>query len=161
MIEKIKVKGIEVGIKGLKEIFEIVKVMNIPDEEKKKEILKRVKKENYIPPSAEKDFEESLWKEFRKYLGEKIDEEESVFMEIKVIGAGCPRCKALFEETKNALTELGIPANLEYINDIKEFSKYGVMVTPALIINKKIVSSGKVLKKEEIKKIILEYKKGG
>ncbi|MEO0254309.1 MAG: thioredoxin family protein [candidate division WOR-3 bacterium] len=159
MIEKIKVKGIEVGIKGLKEIFEIVKGMNISEEEKKKEILKRVKSENYIPSEAEKDFEESLWKEFRRYLGEKIEDEESPFMEIKVIGAGCPRCKALLEETKNALTELGMSVNLEYVTDIREFSKYGVMVTPALIINKKIVSSGKVLKKEEIKKLILQFKK--
>jgi|Deesub1362B_J571_1020462.scaffolds.fasta_scaffold00008_263 small redox-active disulfide protein 2 len=159
MVEKIKVKGMEVGIKGLKDIFETVKVMNIPDEEKKREILNRVKRENYIPASAEKDFEEALWKEFRRFLGEDVPEEESPFMEIKILGPGCPECELLMEETRNALSELGISANCEHVKDLKKIAEYGVVVTPTLVINNKVVSKGKVLKKEQIEKILMEFKK--
>lgn len=159
MIEKIKIKGMEVGIKGLKEIFEVVRIMNIPDEEKKKEILERVKKENYIPSSAEKDFEEALWREFRRFLGEEVPEEESPFMEIKVLGPGCPRCDALEKELRKALSELGIEASINHVKDLKEMAKYNVFLTPALVINDKVVLKGEVPGKEKIKEILLKFKK--
>lgn len=159
MIEKIKIKGMEIGIKGLKDIFEVVKNMEISDEQKKKEILKRVKKENYIPESAEKDFEEGLWKEFRKWRGEEVPEEKLPFLEIKVIGAGCPRCNALFNLVKNVLAELNIEAGVNYIKDTKELVKYGVFITPVLVINEEVVLKGEVPGKKKIKNLLIKFKK--
>lgn len=79
-------------------------------------------------------------------------------MEIKILGKGCYRCKALEENTKKALEELNITATITEVRDINEISSFGVMVTPALVIDGKVVSSGKVLNSEEIKKFLLNIK---
>ncbi len=158
-MDKIRVKGFEVGIFGLKEIFREVNKMNIPQEEKKKLILEKVKDKNYIPENVEKEFEDALWREFRKWKGERVEEEEEyAFIDIRILGTGCPRCEKLIENTKNALSELNLPAQVNEIKDIKEISRFGVFSTPALIINGKIISQGKVLGKEEIKEILRKFK---
>ena len=156
-MEKIRVKGNEIGIIGLKETFEYVRNLNISDEDKKEEIFKKIKEKNYIPPGVEKEFKESLWKEYRKYMGEKV-EEEKTYLEIKVLGAGCPRCEALLNNVRNALSELEIEANLNYIKDVREIAKYKVFSTPLLIINENVVTKGEVPSKEKIKDLILKFK---
>ena len=75
-------------------------------------------------------------------------------MDIKILGSGCINCKKLMENTQKAIQELNIEANIEKIDDFKEIMKYGVMITPAIVINEKVKSTGKVLKAEEIKKML-------
>ncbi len=75
-------------------------------------------------------------------------------MKIKILGTGCPNCLRLETNTKKALEELKIKANVEKVTDLGEIMSYGVMSTPALVINKKIVSSGRILNSEEIKKFL-------
>ena len=75
-------------------------------------------------------------------------------MEIKILGSGCKKCNELEENTKKALEEMGLVAEVIKVTDFKEIAKYGVMTTPALVIDEKVISKGKVLKKEEIKKIL-------
>lgn len=75
-------------------------------------------------------------------------------MEIKVLGPGCPKCKTLEQATRNAVSELGIDANITKINDIVEIMNYGVMRTPALVIDEKVIFSGKVPGISELKEII-------
>ncbi|NMA84900.1 MAG: thioredoxin family protein [Epulopiscium sp.] len=74
-------------------------------------------------------------------------------MSIKILGSGCKNCKDLVENTKFALSQMGIQANIEKITDLSAITEYGVMSTPVLVINEKIVSYGKVLKPKEIIKI--------
>lgn len=74
-------------------------------------------------------------------------------MEIKVLGTGCPKCKKLEKTTQEAVEEAGIEANISKVEDINDIMQYGVMVTPALVIDGKVVVSGKVPKKEEIIKL--------
>lgn len=76
---------------------------------------------------------------------------------IKILGTGCRNCVALTENVKTALNELEINANIEKITDIQEILSYGIMSTPGLIINEKIISYGKVLKQEDIQKLIKKY----
>lgn len=71
-------------------------------------------------------------------------------MEIKVLGTGCPKCKKLEATAQEAVKEAGIDANITKVEDINDIMQYGVMVTPALVIDGKVVVSGKVPKKEEI-----------
>ncbi|MCF8309338.1 MAG: thioredoxin family protein [Bacteroidales bacterium] len=71
-------------------------------------------------------------------------------MEIKVLGTGCPKCKKLEKTTQEAVEEAGIEADISKVEDINDIMQYGVMVTPALVIDGKVVVSGKVPKKEEI-----------
>ncbi len=75
-------------------------------------------------------------------------------MNIKILGTGCPNCQKLEANTKQTLEELGIEAQLEKITDIQDIMSYGVMGLPALVIDEKVVSSGRILDVEEIKSII-------
>ncbi len=75
-------------------------------------------------------------------------------MEIKVLGTGCPKCKTLEQATRNAVSELGIDANISKVEDIVNIMNYGVMRTPALVIDEKVIFSGKVPSVSELKEII-------
>jgi small redox-active disulfide protein 2 len=76
------------------------------------------------------------------------------FMEIKILGSGCTKCKLLADNTKKALENSGIDATISKVTDFREIMAYGVMTTPALVINEKVVSSGKVLKPDEVAKFL-------
>ncbi len=71
-------------------------------------------------------------------------------MNIKVLGAGCARCQQLHRLTKEVVEELGLPAQLDYITDMAEIMKHGVMRTPALVVDGTIKVSGRVPSKAEI-----------
>jgi small redox-active disulfide protein 2 len=75
-------------------------------------------------------------------------------MNIKILGSGCKNCVTLAENTKEALSELGIEAQMEKVTDFVEIAKYGIMSTPGLVIDEKVVSFGKVLKPKDIIKLI-------
>ncbi len=77
-------------------------------------------------------------------------------MKIKILGTGCPRCMELERRVFNTLARLNIDADVERIKDIKEFPKYGVFSTPALVINEKLISQGKVPDTKEIEKYLKE-----
>ncbi len=73
-------------------------------------------------------------------------------MEIKILGIGCPKCEQLTKNVKEALEKAGLQAEVEKVTDIKTISSYGVMMTPALVIDGQVKAVGKVLKPEEIAK---------
>jgi len=73
---------------------------------------------------------------------------------VKVLGSGCAKCKALEESTKAALRQLGMDDGIEHVTDFAKIASYGVMTTPALVVDGKVVSYGKVLRTEEVVKIL-------
>lgn len=73
---------------------------------------------------------------------------------IKILGSGCAKCNALEAATREALTEMNQDADIDHITDFAQIAAYGVMTTPALVIDEKVVSYGKVLKKDEVSKIL-------
>ncbi|MDF2678004.1 MAG: hypothetical protein K0Q97_2341 [Bacillota bacterium] len=75
-------------------------------------------------------------------------------MIIKILGSGCKNCLTLKENTETALKEKGIEAEVIKVENMKDIVSYGVMQTPALVIDEKVVSYGKVLKSAEIIKIL-------
>jgi small redox-active disulfide protein 2 len=75
-------------------------------------------------------------------------------MKIEILGTGCPKCEKLSANTKEALNILGIGADVKKVEDLKEIMKYRVMLTPALVVDGEVKSTGKVLSVEEIKKIV-------
>jgi len=75
-------------------------------------------------------------------------------MKIEILGVGCLKCKQLTANAEAALKELNIPAEIFKVTDIDKITEYGVMMTPALAVDGTVVSAGKVLSKDEIKKII-------
>jgi small redox-active disulfide protein 2 len=79
-------------------------------------------------------------------------------MEIKVVGSGCANCKRLLQMVERSVAELDVKADIHYVTDIMAIAASKIMRTPGLIINKKIVSYGRVPSLEEIKQFILANK---
>jgi len=75
-------------------------------------------------------------------------------MEIRILGSGCPRCHELENRTLDVLAELHIAADVQKVTDAKKIIEYGIMATPGLVINGKVMCSGKLPNKEELRKWI-------
>lgn len=73
-------------------------------------------------------------------------------MKIEILGMGCPKCKILYENAKRAVEEKGIQVEVIKVEDMDKITGYGVMMTPALVVDGEVKSSGKTLSSEEIKK---------
>lgn len=71
-------------------------------------------------------------------------------MDVKVLGPGCAKCKKLFAEAEKAIAGLGAPVTLTKIEKIEAIMAYGVLSTPALVINEQVKSSGRVIPADEI-----------
>lgn len=71
-------------------------------------------------------------------------------MEIKILGTGCPKCRTLEKNTADAVTELGLDAQIAKVTDIGKIMEYNIMLTPGLVVNGKVKVSGRVPGKEEI-----------
>ena len=73
---------------------------------------------------------------------------------VKVLGSGCSKCNQLETATKAALEQLGMDTTIDHVTDFSQIASYGVMTTPALVVDGKVVSYGKALKKDEVVKIL-------
>ena len=73
---------------------------------------------------------------------------------VKILGGGCAKCNALEAATVEALRELGMDTAIDHVRDFEKIATYGVMTTPALVVDGQVVSYGKVLKKEEVISIL-------
>lgn len=72
---------------------------------------------------------------------------------VKVLGSGCKSCHELYENAQKAVNNMGLSIAVEYVTDMEKVVSYGVMSTPALVVNEKVVSMGKVLKADETQKL--------
>ncbi|MBW1700627.1 MAG: thioredoxin family protein [Deltaproteobacteria bacterium] len=77
-------------------------------------------------------------------------------MEIKVLGPGCAQCDGLEQTLMQVMAEINLAADIEHVRDIKEIGKYGVMGSPALLINGKVKSVGRVPPKNKLKEWLTE-----
>lgn len=75
-------------------------------------------------------------------------------MDIKVLGSGCAKCKTLEKVTKQAVEELNLDATIEKVEDIQKIVEYGVMFTPALVVDGEVVVKGRVPKLDELKTLL-------
>lgn len=72
---------------------------------------------------------------------------------VKVLGAGCKSCHEQYENAKEAVKNMGLDTPVEYITDMQKVMEYGVMSMPAIVVNEKVVSMGKVLKASDVEKL--------
>ena len=77
-------------------------------------------------------------------------------MEIKILGTGCPKCKTLEKVTREAVAGAGIDATVEKVEDIVDIMNYGILHTPGLVINGKVVLSGQVPTASQVKEILIK-----
>ena len=75
-------------------------------------------------------------------------------MKVEILGTGCPKCKQLTANAEEAWKELNVQAEVIKVTEIDKIIEYGVMMTPALVIDGKVVSAGKVLTKDQVKNLI-------
>lgn len=157
-ITQIRVGNSAVGIIGLKAAMEDMaeKYGNRPDEEVRQELLIRLSKKNYVSPKVREDYGRAFLREFKKFQGKPFEEEIPEGLEVKVLGPGCVQCDRLEQELMQVMAETGIVADVEHVRDIKEIGRYGVMGTPALIINGKVKSVGKVPPKNKLEEWLRE-----
>ncbi|MDP2046537.1 MAG: thioredoxin family protein [Deltaproteobacteria bacterium] len=155
-LTQISLGKFRVGITGLKAAIEELKSwQGRPEAEIAQALLARVKPRNYIPASAQEEYKRAFWREFKKALGEKVEEEKSG-LTIKVLGSGCSACDRLEQTIMTVLAELGLPAEVEHVRDMKEITALGVFGTPALLINDDVKAVGQLPSREALKKWLQE-----
>ncbi len=151
-VRQIKVGKHTVGIIGLKSIIE--EVANDFAERQETEIidelLKRLSVKNYIHGNIREEYGKAFIREFNKFVGRPYEEEIFEGLEVKVLGQGCTQCDKLEQELMHVMAEYEFIADIEHVRDIKEIGKYGVMGMPALIINGKVKSVGRVPPKNKL-----------
>jgi small redox-active disulfide protein 2 len=85
---------------------------------------------------------------------EKAENAKESGAHVKILGSGCAKCNQLEAATKEALEQLGMDAEIDHVTDFAQIAAFGVMSTPALVVDGKVVSYGKVLKTDEVVKIL-------
>lgn len=108
------------------------------------ELLGRLATSNYVPASARQEYALALGREYRRQRGLPVEEEKTAGLAIKVLGPGCSRCESLTASVMKVLNEMNLAADLEHVRDMMEIARFGVMGTPALVINGKVVCVGSV-----------------
>jgi small redox-active disulfide protein 2 len=152
-IIQIKIGSFQVGIIGLKEVMAELAASRAvsSDAEVAGELIHRLSKKNYIPEKAKAEYGRALVREFRKHLGQDLppgpDEPGLV---IRVLGQGCANCHALTQRIMEVLSELKLAADFEHVTDIKEIARYGVLQSPALVINGNVIARGTVPSKAQL-----------
>lgn len=160
-VTQLRIGNHTVGIMGLGEAMEEMAATHArpSDEEITEALLALLSKRNYIPPGARESYGQAFLRAFKKHLGQPLDDGFSDILRIRVLGQGCTQCDQLEQNVMEVLSELDLPADLEHVRDIQEIGKYGVMGTPALLINGKVMCVGRVPPKLRIKEWLANEKK--
>ncbi|MFC1488388.1 thioredoxin family protein [Thermodesulfobacteriota bacterium] len=160
-ITQIRVGKHPAGIIGLKPVLEAVsnECKGMSDEDIKGELLKRLSLKNYFTKNAKEEYGQAFLREYKKFVGEPFEGTDRDGIEIKVLGPGCPQCEKLEQDLMAVMSELNIAAGLEHVRDIAEIGSYGVMGSPALIINGQVKAVGSVPPKIRIKEWLIDANK--
>ncbi|MDX2499602.1 MAG: thioredoxin family protein [Deltaproteobacteria bacterium] len=157
-VSQIKVGSSRVGIIGLNSVLSEVaeSCAAQSDEEIRAELLKQLNQRNYIAESSREKYGQAFLRAFKKFTGRPVEEGDLDGVEIKVLGPGCTSCNKLEQDLIAVMAEMGMAADLEHVTDITEIGSYGVMGTPALVINREVKAVGSVPPKPKLKKWLQE-----
>jgi len=159
-VSQVRVGDFTAGIIGLKSVLQgmAVEWAEKPDALVAAELVERLSVKNYIPESAKLLYGRAFLREFKKFIGKPYEEAATDQLEIKILGPGCANCDRFEREVMEAVSELNLPSSVDHIRDIREIGMYGVMGSPALVINGEVKAVGKVPMRSEIKKWLMEAK---
>ena len=157
-VVKIKIGKHMTGIVGLKEVLKELpeETSSLTDEQIGALMIKKMSIKNYIPSTENELYETAFVREYKKFRGEPVPELPIDGIEIKVLGAGCPSCDRLEQELMMVMAQMDVKADLEHVRDIKEISRYGIMGSPALVINRKVKAVGKIPSRADLKAFLEE-----
>jgi len=157
-LTRIKVGQFEVGIMGLKPLLEEMAKTHVgkSDDEIAAYMVQELSRRNYLPSGAKDEYGKAFLREFQKSIGQEPAETDRSVLEIKVLGMGCAQCNSLEQMVMGLLTELELPASLDHLTDPREIGQYGVMGSPALVINGRVVAAGRVPARNQIKAWLID-----
>ena len=156
-VTKVTIGGNIVGIVDMEEIFQEVKAAGLNDKEHLKDlILDKVKAKNYIPSKAMPVYREDLYEEYLVFAGELPRRNPyGSKPEMRLFGACCSNCEKIDSMIKNILTRESIMVDYQYIMDMREIARAGIISTPTLMVNGSILLSGRVPAEKEMEKMLL------
>src|SRR4030042_862826 len=159
-VSQVRVGEFTAGIIGLKSVLQDMagEWAEKPDAQVAAELVERLSVKNYIPETAKVSYGMAFLREFKNFIGKPFEDEPFEQLEIKILGPGCANCDRLEREVMETVSELDLPAGIDHVRDIREIGKYGVMGSPALIINGKVKAVGRVPMRSEITKWLIEAK---
>ncbi len=145
----IKIGNASVGLIGIDTALNyVIQQKDISEDEAVTYVYKEVAKHNYIPANAEQTYRKALLREYKKLRGEEVDQENR--LQIRILGPGCVSCNKLGSMLFEILQSMHIPADIEQVHDLDEIWRYGVLSTPALVINDKVLCAGKMPTSSEV-----------
>jgi small redox-active disulfide protein 2 len=161
-VTRIRVGKHPTGIVGLHEALEQVASghKGQTDDEIRKKLLACLSKKNYINPKIQGLYGDAFLREYKKFMGEPFEEDAPEWVRVRVLGPGCPNCDRMEQELMQVIAELGIAADIEHVRDILEIASYGKVAVPALVINDKVMASGQVPAKEQMKEWLMAAARG-
>jgi len=158
-ITQLNIAGQKIGFFGLSEILKNLQQKNLSDEaDLKRELLQQVRVQNYLPDSRAEDYAQALLREYKKFAGLPVEPavEKSAFPTVRILGPGCIACETMEKDVRAILSELNIAADVDHVRDVNQIAEYGMVRTPALVINEQIVLNGRSLPKSQLKKLLEE-----
>ncbi|MFH1060369.1 MAG: thioredoxin family protein [Pseudomonadota bacterium] len=160
----ISVAGRKVGLSGLDEALAALgpEWAARPEAEVGAALLARLERDNYIPAGAREAYAAALAQEYRQNRGLPVESAPApaAGLEVKVLGLGCARCEELTAKVMNLMAGLGLAGDVEHVRDIKQIAAFGVMGSPALVINGKVVAVGNVPPEASLKQWLSQAAQG-
>jgi small redox-active disulfide protein 2 len=151
-VVKIRVGDFTVGIVGLKAALEETIQKNFSsDPAVAQYLLEHLKSKNYIPPSAEHEYGSAFLREYKRYRGEPVGIEQPHELQVKVLGPGCPNCDKLEQMVYKVMAADSIVGSVEHVRDLNEIAAYGMVATPALVINGEVKCGGRLPKESQLR----------
>ena len=139
----LKIGRATIGLVGLDiALNRVISDTALTDEEAARLVYEEISRSNYVPDTATETYREAILKEVsRLRKGESDGSDELV---IRILGPGCVSCNNLQKIVFEVMAGMGVAADIFQIHDLDEIGRYGVMQTPALLINNKVKSSGRL-----------------
>lgn len=158
-VRQVRIGRQTVGLVGLDEALQEAasSLRDRSPEEIKEALLQRLAVDNYIPSGARGDYAKALYREWQRFAGESIMEDEPPDpMSVLVVGPGCAQCDALERLVMEILNEEKILVSVDHVRDPLAIGQLGILGVPALVVGHQVLFSGRVPPRPELKKRLVQ-----
>ncbi|MDH3329717.1 MAG: MTH895/ArsE family thioredoxin-like protein [Desulfobulbaceae bacterium] len=150
----IRIGTANIGLIGLDIALNNVAAENMTEDEAIDYLFTTVSKKNYIPSGSEEKYRDALRAEFRRHM--HLDDQQTAGLIIRIFGTGCISCNNLQIQVIEVINSMNLAADIEQIHDPDEIGRHGIIMTPALMINGKVKSGGRIPTLAQIEQWIRE-----